>query len=187
MPSAFSNGVSVRAVVSFDEQTSWASVPDYYHYIAQYRDPASGGPLFGIQYLVSNLRSIVYTRNGGGGKDGSTLSVPITTIETQLGLGAGGLVGTPIVVLSSWSRATTNLSLYVNGQFMGELTDATLANELYLTVDEYFTVGNQRHQGSSRAGVIDDVKVWDGPLTAAEAMADYRKIVPFQGTLITVP
>jgi hypothetical protein len=179
----FPTGVSVRAVISVD-----AFLPDgayAYHRIAHLRWSATGTPLFGFQYATfdKTYLEVINTTTSGV----ADILVPLSAIETKLHVAPGGLAGKPLVLVMSWSPAISNLATYVNGEMVTNLTANYLADPLGSTSADSFVVGGQKYAvNGSRAGVIDEVKVWSGALTADEVMADYRVLFPPQGTVIAV-
>ena len=171
----FATGVSSRIVVQTDSMVSWNN-SDYYQYLSQYR-LASDFPLFGMRYAVtvSGLEVNISTSTGL-----QTLGVTQAAIESTLGY---GILSKPMVYTLSWDKATNNLAFYANGQLVGS---GATTGDIALGLG-YFIVGNEGNTAWSRQGIYDDVKVWDGSLSAGAVLADYNSLVgpvPEPATLV---
>jgi hypothetical protein len=159
-------------VVNIDSPVSWND-SDYYQYLCRYR-LANGESLFGLKQDVcyGGFTGQVYTTSGV-----QTVGVSQSAIESQLGY---GIIGKPVAMTMTWSAADNMLSLYVDGQLVG--SQATTGT---LTVDiGKFLVGNENvNVAWSRISTYDEVKVWDGALSADQVLADYRALVPEPASL----
>jgi len=168
----FSNGVTSRVSVQIDKAVAWAG-NDYYQFLSRYR-LGDGNDLFGLKYYAAGgvvIEACVQTSTGI-----QQLQVTQAIIESQLGY---SIIGRAVVYAMTWDADNDNLGLYIDGQNVGNLSttgDIALGNGVFI-------VGNMGPaEDWSRQGIYDDVKVWDGALTASEVMADYRTLVPLMGT-----
>jgi len=172
----FADGLTSRVSVQIDTPVTWAA-NDYYQILSRYR-LGDGNDLFGFKYYAGGgivIETRIMTTTGV-----QTLQVTQASIESQLGY---SIIGRAIVYALTWDADTDNLVLYIDGQNVGNMSttgDIALGNGVFI-------VGNLGPaEYWSRQGIYDDVKVWDGALTASEVMADYRTLVPLMGTLITI-
>jgi len=172
----FADGLTSRVSVQIDTPVTWAA-NDYYQILSRYR-LGDGNDLFGFKYYAGGgvvIETRIMTTTGI-----QTLQVTQESIELQLGY---SIIGRSVVYAMSWDAGTDNLGLYIDGQNVGNLSttgDIALGNGVFI-------VGNLGPaEDWCRQGIYDDVKVWDGALTASEVMADYRTLVPLMSTLITI-
>ena len=162
----FATGVSSRIAIQIGSAVSGDN-SDYYQYLSRYR-LGTGEDLFGMKYDVtigSGVSANISTSDGV-----QTLGVSLATIESVLG---ESILNKPIIYTMSWDAATNDLALYANGQLVGnKATTGTIALGLGT-----FVVGNEGGLNGSRQGIYDDVKVWDGSLSAGQVLADYNSLV----------
>jgi hypothetical protein len=172
----FDTGVSIRAIWQFHEEAPASS---------RFEMMQSGGPSWNQDTIQINWDNYGTEYLGIGvmaaGGIRYTTAAKRNIIEATA-LGGASMVGTPMVVMGTYDGYTT--AVYVNGVLVGSETYGTFIKpgNGYNRVE----IGNDggSANASSRPSTFDEVVIWQGALTANEAMADYQALlVPEPATI----